>query len=118
MAAAADERVGREQIRNGVRLAEIVVRGCSDLVYSVVHTSVDLAEKDALPFVSTAGCIVRLVIQHAEAVGENDHYVHEAGKRAHAVQVNSTQKDPSALMCRASLFQADPRPHPRCPRPC
>ena len=78
-----------EQADNVVRLAEVVVRGASDLVRNLLRTSVELSEHDAVPFLSAAGCIVRLVIQQAEAVGENNQYVHEAGRRARAVQVSA-----------------------------
>ena len=78
-----------EQADNVVRLAEVVVRGASDLVHNLLRTSVELSEHDAVPFLSAAGCIVRLVIQQAEAVGENNQYVHEAGRRARAVHVSS-----------------------------
>ena len=91
--AAADAQMYRDanngQAEHVVRLAEVVVRGASDLVQNLVRTSVELSEHDAIPFVSAAGCIVRVVIQHAEAVGENDQYVLEAGRRARAVLVSS-----------------------------
>ena len=79
---------------NVVRLAEVVVRGASDLVLNLIRTSAELSEHDAVPFVGAAGCIVRLVIQQAEAVGENDEYVLEASRRAVAVQsvVDSLQQ--------------------------
>ena len=86
-----------EQAKHVVRLAEVVVRGASDLVHNLLRTSAELSEHEAIPFLSTAGCIVRLVIQHAEAVGENDEYVREAGRRARAVQV-------SAKICRGFVF--------------
>ena len=99
--AAADAEMNRdvrdEQTERVVRLAEVVVRGASDLVHNLLRTSVDLSEHQAVPFLSAAGCIVRLVIQHAEAVGENDVYVHEAGRRARAVQV-------SAKICGSFVF--------------
>ena len=85
------------QAEQVVRLAEVVVSGASDLVLNLVRTSVDLAEHKAVPFVGGVGYIVQLVIQHAEAVGENDEYVREAGRRAQAVQV-------SAKICRGFVF--------------
>ena len=99
--AAADAEMYRDardaQAEQVVRLAEVVVRGASDLVHNLVSTSVELSEHNAVPFLGAAGCIVRLVIQHAEAVGENDEYVHEAGRRARAVQV-------SAKICGSFVF--------------
>ena len=49
----------------------------------------ELSEHEAVPFVSAVGHIVRLLKQHADAVGENDQYVLEAGRRARAVHVSS-----------------------------
>ena len=113
-----------EQAKHVVRLAEVVVRGASDLVRNLLRTSVELSEHDAVPFLSAAGCIVRLVIQHAEAVGENDEYVREAGQRALAVQsvVDSLEQaefptgspalDLKSIHQKCALLPQRPIPHP------
>lgn len=74
---------GARANRAVVKLVEVVCIGVSVLVKGVA----DLSEHQAVPFVSTAGCIVRVIVEHAEAVGDNDEHVLEAGRRAQAVGI-------------------------------
>ena len=63
-------------------LADITVRGVSALV----RTTANLAEHDAVPFISALAVIVQKIMEHAAAVGENEQHVIEAGRRAEAVR--------------------------------
>ena len=108
MAAAADE--ARNEV---VRLGEVVVRGTSDLVQTLIRTSAELSEHEAVPFVSAVGHIVKLLIQHANAVGENDQYVLEAGRRARAVHVSSKIYSGIGIPLTAALPKIPSRPSSR-----
>ena len=54
-------------------------------VSALVRITANLAECDAVSFLSVAGALAQKLIEHGEAVGENDACVKEAGRRGAGV---------------------------------
>ena len=63
-------------------LADITVAGAS----SLVRLSAGIAGHDAVPLVYVVSVLARKIVEHAEAVSNNDQHVAEAARRATATQ--------------------------------
>jgi len=63
-------------------LADVAVSGVSTLV----RVTAELAEHDAVPFLWVVKTIAGKIVEHAQAVSDNEKHVVEAGRRAAATQ--------------------------------